>query len=143
MKSDAATPEVRLGYEFDGFVLDPMRRQLCRRDGSLVELTPRVFDALLYFVERPGELLDRERLLQSLWPGLVVEDNNLSQTLSALRRALGDDQLDRYVLTVPRRSADAQPSTSPSSIDQDSARQPSASESGSDSSRISATLQSR
>ena len=61
-------------------------------------------DALLFFVERPGQLLDREALFQALWPGLVVEDNNLSQTLSALRRALGDDaQRARYILTVPRR----------------------------------------
>ena len=104
MKRLAAGPDGRLGYEFGGLVLDPLRRQLRRlADGSAIELTPRVFDALLHFVERPGELLDRETLFQALWPGLVVEDNNLSQTLSALRRALGDDQHDRYVLTVPRR----------------------------------------
>jgi len=97
-------PDGRRGYEFGGFVLDPLRRQLRQRaDGSAIELTPRVFDALLLFVEHPGELLDRETLFQRLWPGLVVEDNNLSQTLSALRRALGDQQHDRFVLTVPRR----------------------------------------
>src|SRR6188508_2247005 len=99
MKRLAAGPDGRLGYEFGGLVLDPLRRQLRRlADGSAIELTPRVFDALLHFVERPGELL-----FQALWRGLVVEDNNLSQILSALRRALGDDQHDRYVLTVPRR----------------------------------------
>jgi DNA-binding winged helix-turn-helix (wHTH) protein/TolB-like protein/Tfp pilus assembly protein PilF len=104
MKKLAAAAGSRLGYEFGGFVLDPLRRQLRRRgDGTLVDLTPRVFDALLYLAERPGQLLDRETLFQALWPGMVVEDNNLSQTLSALRKALGDDQHDRYVLTVPRR----------------------------------------
>ena len=107
MKSSATAPEARLGYEFGGFVLDPLRRQLRRgddaSDAGLVEVTPRVFDALLYFIERPGQLLDRETLFQALWPGLVVEDNNLSQALSALRRALGDEHHDRYVLTVPRR----------------------------------------
>jgi DNA-binding winged helix-turn-helix (wHTH) protein len=104
MKKLAGAPDAQLGYEFGGFVLDPLRRQLRRLgDGTLVELTPRVFDALLYLVERPGQLLDREALFQALWPGMVVEDNNLSQTMSALRRALGDDQHDRYVLTVPRR----------------------------------------
>jgi DNA-binding winged helix-turn-helix (wHTH) protein/TolB-like protein/Tfp pilus assembly protein PilF len=97
-------PDGRHGYAFGGFVLDPLRRQLRDlSDGRTVELTPRVFDALLYFVEHPGQLLDRETLFQRLWPGLVVEDNNLSQTLSALRRALGDHEHDRYVLTVPRR----------------------------------------
>ena len=80
MKSSAATADARLGYEFDGFVLDPLRRQLRRRDGSQVELTPRVFDALLYFVERPGQLLEREALFEALWPGLVVEDNNPKAT---------------------------------------------------------------
>jgi DNA-binding winged helix-turn-helix (wHTH) protein/TolB-like protein/Tfp pilus assembly protein PilF len=104
MKSRATATEVRLGYEFGGFVLDPLRRRLRRAgDEGLVELTPRVFDALLFFVERPGQLLERETLFQALWPGLVVEDNNLSQVLVALRRALGDEQHDRYVLTVPRR----------------------------------------
>ena len=97
-------PDGRHGYAFGGFVLDPLRRQLRDlSDGRTVELTPRVFDALLYFVEHPGQLLDRATLFQRLWPGLVVEDNNLSQTLSALRRALGDHEHDRYVLTVPRR----------------------------------------
>jgi DNA-binding winged helix-turn-helix (wHTH) protein len=104
MNKLAAASDGRLGYEFGGFVLDPLRRQLRRLpDGGLVELTPRVFDALLHFVEHPGQLLDRDELFQALWPGLVVEDNNLSQALSALRRALGDDKHDRYVLTVPRR----------------------------------------
>jgi DNA-binding winged helix-turn-helix (wHTH) protein len=74
-------PDGRHGYAFGGFVLDPLRRQLRDlSDGRTVELTPRVFDALLYFVEHPGQLLDRETLFQRLWPGLVVEDNNLSHT---------------------------------------------------------------
>jgi DNA-binding response OmpR family regulator len=55
MKRHAAGLDGRLGYEFGGFVLDPLRRQLHRlADGSSIELTPRVFDALLYFVRAPG-----------------------------------------------------------------------------------------
>lgn len=55
-------------------------------------------------VEHAGELLDKDRLLAALWPGLVVEENSLSQSVSALRKALGDDaQQPRFVQTVPRR----------------------------------------
>ncbi len=91
-------------YEFGEFRLAALERRLCRRDGSLVEMSPRLFDALLYFVQRPGQLLDKESLLGTLWPGLVVEDNNLNQLVSTLRRALGDDaQASRWIQTVPRR----------------------------------------
>ncbi|MEO8924966.1 MAG: winged helix-turn-helix domain-containing protein, partial [Caldimonas sp.] len=91
-------------YRFHEFVLQVESRSLLGADGRAVELTPRLFDALLYLVERPGELLDKDRLLTELWPGLVVEENNLSQSVSALRRALGDDaHRSRFVQTVPRR----------------------------------------
>ena len=96
-------PPVR-AYEFGEFRLDALQRRVLRRDGTLVGLTPRLVDALLYLVERPGQLLDKNALMEALWPGLVVEENNLSQTISALRRALGDESQDsRYIQTVPRR----------------------------------------
>lgn len=91
-------------YVFGDFRLDALQRRLAHRDGTPVALTPRLIDALLYFVERPGELLDKHALMKALWPGLVVEENNLNQTISALRRALGDESQDsRYIQTVPRR----------------------------------------
>jgi DNA-binding winged helix-turn-helix (wHTH) protein/TolB-like protein/tetratricopeptide (TPR) repeat protein len=91
-------------YEFGDFRLDALQRRVSRRDGTPVALTPRLVDALLYLVERPGQLLDKNALMEALWPGLVVEENNLSQTISALRRALGDESQDsRYIQTVPRR----------------------------------------
>ena len=91
-------------YEFGEFRLDVPRRRLLRRDGTPVPLTPRLLDALLHFVEHPGELLGKDALMQALWPGLVVEENNLNQAIAALRRALGDDTRDsRYIQTVPRR----------------------------------------
>ena len=74
------------------------------RGGDVLELSRRQFDALSLFVRHPGELLDKDQLLAAVWPGLVVEDNNLSQLISGLRRALGDDpQHSRYIQTVPRR----------------------------------------
>ncbi len=91
-------------YRFHEFVLQVEQRRLLGADGVAVELTPRLYDALLFMVERAGQLLDKERLLAELWPGLVVEENSLSQAVSALRKVLGDDaQRSRFIQTVPRR----------------------------------------
>jgi TolB-like protein/DNA-binding winged helix-turn-helix (wHTH) protein len=102
--AESTMPSPSLDFEFGGFRLVAAERRLYRGDGSRVELSPRLFDALLHFVERPGQLLDKDSLLATLWPGLVVEDNNLNQLVSALRRALGDEaQGSRFIQTVPRR----------------------------------------
>lgn len=95
-----ATQRLRVG----DFVLESERRRLLRGDGSTVALTPRLYRALDLLASRPGELFDKRELMQALWPGQVVEDNNLSQLVSALRRALGDDaEPHRYIRTEPRR----------------------------------------
>ena len=91
-------------YRFHEFALQVGQRRLLGAGGVVVELTPRLFDALLFLVEHAGELLDKDRLLAKLWPGLVVEENSLSQAISGLRKALGDDaQNSRFIQTVPRR----------------------------------------
>ena len=79
-------------YAFGDFVLERSQQQVRHRDGSVLNLTPRLFSALLLFVEHAGELLDKDALMLALWPGLVVEDNSLSQVVSGLRRALADDK---------------------------------------------------
>jgi TolB-like protein/DNA-binding winged helix-turn-helix (wHTH) protein/tetratricopeptide (TPR) repeat protein len=85
-------------------VLERSQRRVRHRDGSPLNLTPRLFSALLLFVENAGALLDKDALMLALWPGLVVEENSLSQVISGLRRALADDSQDsRYIQTVPRR----------------------------------------
>lgn len=92
-------------YEFGEFRLDANRRviEAFAANRRLV-LPPRIFDAALYFVRHPGMLLSKERLLAELWPGMVVEENSLSQVISLLRRALGESRRDnRYIVTVPRR----------------------------------------
>ena len=89
---------------FGDFVLERSQQRVTHRDGTPLNLTPRHFSALLLFAERAGDLLDKDTLMLALWPGLVVEENNLSQVVSGLRRALGDDtQGSRYIQTVPRR----------------------------------------
>jgi DNA-binding winged helix-turn-helix (wHTH) protein/TolB-like protein/Tfp pilus assembly protein PilF len=91
-------------YAFGEFVLERSQQRVLRCDGSELVLSPRLFNTLLLFVEKAGTLLDKDTLLQALWPGLVVEENNLSQVVSGLRRALGDDtQGSRFIQTVPRR----------------------------------------
>lgn len=95
-------PDTQLA--FDEFVLDGARRRLLRRDGRPVALPPRLFHALQFFVQRPGDLLDKETLMAALWPRAVVEENNLNQVVSSLRQLLGDSAKgSRYIQTVPRR----------------------------------------
>jgi len=91
-------------YAFGDFVLERAQQEVRRRDGSALNLSPRLFNALLLFVEHAGELLDKDSLMRALWPGLVVDENSLSQVVSNLRRALADDPVaSRYIQTVPRR----------------------------------------
>ena len=91
-------------FEFSGFRLDVAQRQLLASDGAHIDLPSRAFDLLLYVVERPGELLDKSTLLKGVWPTTVVEESNLSQSIFALRRALGDTaHKHRFIVTVPGR----------------------------------------
>lgn len=87
-------------YEFCGFQLDPRRRRFTRlADGESVAVTPKVFDALVLLVEHAGALVTRQTLTRALWPSTIVEENNLTQAIAALRRVLGDGT----VATVPGR----------------------------------------
>ena len=91
-------------YQFGDFHLDVEERQLLRRDGTAVPLTPRVFDTLRYLVEHSGKVLDKEVLMDAVWPDAVVEENNLAQNISTLRRVFGESPgSQRYIVTVPGR----------------------------------------
>ncbi len=91
-------------YQFEGFRLDPRRRQLTGADGAPVALTGKAFDVLAYLASRAGELVTRAELFDALWPKLVVEENTLNQAVSVARRALGDERGGkRYIATVPGR----------------------------------------
>jgi TolB-like protein/Tfp pilus assembly protein PilF len=88
-------------YEFDDFRVDAAKRVLLRR-GEPVPLSPRVFDTLLYFVEHHGWVLEKDELMRGIWPDAFVEENNLNQNVSALRRALGESRGEnRYIVTLP------------------------------------------
>src|SRR5262245_44772796 len=98
-------PEQHVIYEFGDFRLDVSRRQLIGKgESAAIPIKRKVFDALLFFVEHPDRLLEKERLMAELWPGLVVEENGLSQVISALRHALREAPGDnRYLVTVHGR----------------------------------------
>jgi DNA-binding winged helix-turn-helix (wHTH) protein/Tol biopolymer transport system component len=87
-------------YRFDAFELDPSRRVLSR-DGSPVLLTPKAFDVLSYLVLNPGRVVSKEELLKAIWPDSFVEEGNLAQYISTLRKALGDKP--SLIATVPGR----------------------------------------
>ena len=90
-------------YRFGQFVLDPARRTLSRAD-SPVSLTPKAFDVLLFLVQNPNRLITKEELLQAVWGDTVVEEGNLTQYISHLRKALGDDSEDiRLIVTIARK----------------------------------------
>jgi DNA-binding winged helix-turn-helix (wHTH) protein len=95
----------RTVYEFGDFVLESGRRRLLRRDsGEPIALTAKAFDTLLHLVEHRGETLDKDTLLGAVWPGVVVEENNLTQSVSALRQVLGETRAEnRYIATIPRK----------------------------------------
>ncbi len=88
-------------YEFDGYRIETGKRRLLRAENP-VPLTPKVFDTLLYLVQHKGEVVTKEDLMKAIWPDRIVEENNLSQNISTLRRVLGQGQGDsRYILTAP------------------------------------------
>jgi TolB-like protein/DNA-binding winged helix-turn-helix (wHTH) protein/tetratricopeptide (TPR) repeat protein len=90
-------------YVFGPFRLDPVRRVLLR-DGQLVRLQPRLFEALYYMVRSSGRLVEKDELMAALWPGRIVEESNLSQTIFALRKALAPGEGDEaMIVTAPGR----------------------------------------
>lgn len=91
-------------YRFDAFSLDTRRRELREGGGEAIPLTAKAFDTLCALVRNRDRIVGKDELLDTVWPGRVVEENNLSQAMHALRRALGTDASEhRYVVTVPGR----------------------------------------
>ena len=93
-----AEPSRNSGYRFGIFELKMTERQLLA-GGQPVVLGPRAFDVLVALVERAGGLVTKEELLASVWPTLVVEENNLQVQVSALRKILGQ----QAIATIPGR----------------------------------------
>lgn len=94
--------QVRNLYEFGPFRLDPEKPCLWR-DGEPVSLTPKAVETLLILVQQSGRLVEREHLMNAIWPKTFVEDGNLNFNVSVLRKALGTDEAgEQYIQTIPR-----------------------------------------
>src|SRR5580704_18158457 len=94
---------IRQFYEFGPYRIDPDHRQLTREMKS-VPLQPKAFDILLVLVQNSERVVPKDDLMKAVWPGTFVEESNLAQNISVLRKTLGDTVGEnRYVVTVPGR----------------------------------------
>ena len=90
-------------YEFGRFRLKTAERVLLR-EGEPVPLTPKVFDILVTLVEHGGQVVAKDDLMKRVWPNTFVEEGNLTQNISLLRKALGESPGGvQFIETVPRR----------------------------------------
>ena len=90
-------------YEFGSYRLDAVERVLLR-DGQPVTLPPKDLETLFVLVEKAGHIVEKEELLEKVWPGVFVEEGNLTRHIFNLRQVLGDRPDGRkYIETIPRR----------------------------------------
>jgi pimeloyl-ACP methyl ester carboxylesterase/DNA-binding winged helix-turn-helix (wHTH) protein len=90
-------------YLFDSFRVDVTERLLFK-DNREVSLTPKVFDTLLVLLDNSSHVMTKKELMQQVWPDSFVEENNLAQNISILRKALGKTyEGEDYIQTVPKR----------------------------------------
>ena len=95
--------EPNLLYEFGPFVLDTVQHVLLR-DLRPVAVTPKTYDALLVLVQNSGRMLSKEELMKAVWPDSFVEESNLTQQISTIRKTLGESPgEDLYIVTVAGR----------------------------------------
>src|ERR1700734_1400565 len=87
-------------YAFGPYRLDPVRRALLR-DGARIKLGARALDTLVYLVENRDRLVERDELEQAVWRGRIVEEGNLAQAISAIRKAMqADGSRENFIVTV-------------------------------------------
>jgi len=88
-------------YRFDEFELDPQRRALTR-NGLPIPLSPKAFDVLSFLVANAGRAIPKDEILQAVWSGSYVEEGNLAQHISTLRKAMAD-RAGSCITTLPGR----------------------------------------
>jgi DNA-binding winged helix-turn-helix (wHTH) protein/tetratricopeptide (TPR) repeat protein len=90
-------------FQFGEYRVDPLNRTLRRNDVPVL-LNRRGFDVLLYLVRNPGRVVTKEELLKSIWPDAFVDENNLTQSMSVLRKALEEQPgQNNFIATLPGR----------------------------------------
>ncbi len=93
-------PQLQI-YEFTNFRVDAGKRMLTKGDGDQIPLTPKVFDTLLYLVRHGGKVVGKDELMRAIWTDSIVEENNLNQNISILRRVFGEKPGEqRFIVTV-------------------------------------------
>jgi DNA-binding winged helix-turn-helix (wHTH) protein/TolB-like protein len=91
-------------YEFGEFRVDAGKRLLLKGNREAIPLTPKVFDTLLYLVRNSGKLIEKDELMREIWADSIVEENNLNQNISILRRAFGEKPGEqRFIVTIAGR----------------------------------------
>ncbi|HQR34837.1 MAG TPA: alpha/beta fold hydrolase [Blastocatellia bacterium] len=95
--------EVRYVYEFGTFRLDPAERLLARGE-QILSLTPKALDTLIVLIENSRHIVTKEELMNRVWPDIYVEETNLAQHISMLRKILGErEDGGQFIETVPKR----------------------------------------
>src|SRR5579872_2588332 len=95
--------ETRHCYEFGPFTADPEVRTLMRNE-QVIPLPPKVFDVLMAFLKSAGAPMSRDDLMKTVWGDVFVEEGNLTNAISVLRKTLsGDGGAAQYIVTIPRR----------------------------------------
>jgi predicted ATPase/DNA-binding winged helix-turn-helix (wHTH) protein len=102
-------------YRFGSFELQPNQRRLLM-EGRPMELGHRAFDVLLALIERAGQLVTKDELLAEVWPGVVVEENNLQVQVSALRKILGPSAIATTAGRGYRFTLEMMPADEPSPL---------------------------
>lgn len=103
VKTDV-TEEAAVVYVFDGYRLEQGKRLLFDRNGDQVSLMPKAFDILLFLTANSNRVVEKDELMTAIWPDTVVEENNLTQNISSIRKALGERlRENRFIATIPGR----------------------------------------
>ena len=91
-------------YRFGNFRVDLLRQQLSGPDGASLNLSARAYDVLVFLLAHRDRVVSKNELMKAVWPRSVVEENNLNQAITILRRALGDRRdSPQFVRTVAGR----------------------------------------
>ncbi len=100
---EGASPRSGVEYRFGPFRIDLSSLRLLRGDEP-IPIAPKAFDTLLVLVEQRDRLLLKDELLHAVWADAFVSEDSLTQNITALRRALGDDPANpQFIATIPRR----------------------------------------
>jgi DNA-binding winged helix-turn-helix (wHTH) protein/tetratricopeptide (TPR) repeat protein len=90
-------------YVFHGFRLEEAQLRLLYQNQP-IPLKPKILDLLLFLIRKRGQLVSKEELMKGIWPDAIVEENNITVSMSILRKSLGEERGTRqFIETVPRR----------------------------------------